>query len=285
MKTSSAHLLIAFFCEFISQASFGGKDNYLGFEYGIFGIKAEKQSIISNGLFEKLNQFDGDLFSMKASFPLFEYSRFDIGVGLSQLSFQKEVEGVFPETGNYGSGLINAKAAYWSFPISVCVFQRSYNVRYGRRNCYGSRYRNISGRGLRITYLPSVASNTSLSIQRLGGAVDSKFLDEYKLDNLSFQHSLLIALANSFPVGDNGLLSVDPFIGLGSGYFRNTGRIISTVSYGVNMSLQLKFSLPSIHIEKDDYQKRKEKEEKLKQLKQKQEEIDKQLKDKKQKPK
>jgi len=247
-------------------------NNYTGPEFSMFTARNSNSGRTIDGLFEKLAALDGNYLGWDFNIPLSRTCYFSAGVGLKKISYRKETQGVFPETGLYGLAVINGRNDYWTFPISVCWQGTSSS--YGYRNSYNSR--TINNRGLKISYIPSVLSSTKTNVNTTGGAVLSTYANDYPADDQVFQHSVMFSFCNQlFPSRSSFRLNVDPFISIGTSYFKSGGSSINTISYGINLSVH--FKMPRITIEKKTTPDP-SKADKKKQIEKKQKEIEEQLK-------
>lgn len=251
-------------------------DNYFGFSYSSFMLRSPNVGRNVNGLFENVKHLQGQYVGGTIAFPCFRNSQFGIGIGLSRIYFQKETQGVFAETNEYGFAIVNGTNDRWTFPISyswvtVPIYKKS-----GPRGY--KPYHSSFHSGIRISYVPSFEGSVSSNVETFGGAVLSSYASSYTNNTQSFQHSVLFSLSNQISSRQRGfILNIDPYVGIGSGYFKNDRSDISTLSFGISLSIQLR--IPDIEIEREITPKP-ENEERKKLLEQKQKEIEEQLKNK-----
>lgn len=241
--------------------------NLWGIDYYVFTVRTNGSVKFQNGVFEKANSIQGHFWGGCYNIPVTRNSAFSLGMGMNSINYQKEIQGIFPETGSYGFISISGSSRYWTFPISfVCIQPRN---KYSR-----STYQN----GIRITYVPSFRNRIQTTAIATGGAIQSDRYLNYISDEMEIQHSFLISVTNQVFLGKKAKLCIDPYIGFGSGYFKGETEFISNMSYGLRLSLQFKFphiSFDVVH-EKDPRN-----QERKKLLQQKQKEIEEQLKNKK----
>jgi hypothetical protein len=180
----------------------------------------------------------------------------DVGIGIKTVNIEREIQGVFPETNQYGVAIINTNINYWSIPITLNLVSRKLP-----RICF--------------TYVPAVIANSKQTIQKYGGAIESEYLNKFPDDISLFQQSLLCSISATFS-GNRSLFTFcfNPYFGIGTGLMKDQKAIISNFTYGLGMSITI--DAPSIHITRTthDNPSRRNKEE---ELKRKQEEIEKKL--------
>lgn len=246
----------------ISLSTLTRAGNLWGVDYYAFSIKTNEPVKFENGLFEKTDVLRGHYWGGCYGLPVTRNSAIGFGLGLSKIQYQKEIQGIFPETGLYGFISITGSVNYWSLPISYVITKASSRFRYSYYN------------GIRLTYVPSFIDNSSTSLNANGGSTQSEQFLAHKNDEVRFQHSLLISFTNQIYLARKIKLCIDPYIGFGSGYFNSEKNIVSNISYGVRLSFQ--FKLPEISFELDHHTDAKELE-KQKLLLQKQKEIEEQL--------
>src|SRR6476620_5799991 len=85
---------------------------------------------------------------------------FNLGIALSKISFQKETQGIFSETNQFGIGLVDGTINYWSFPISCSFTLPSYSGTFGKN----TRLRNA----IRIRYVPSFEGKSDYRVSTSG---------------------------------------------------------------------------------------------------------------------
>jgi hypothetical protein len=237
--------------------------NPWGVDYSLFAVKPHSPGRSLGSLYEKLDGIQGSAWAITHSMPLTRSSGITIGAGYRSVDFQRETQGIFPETGQYGFVSVNGKLNYWIFPVSWAVVSRG---TFGRS--YGSSYLV----GLRILYIPSFIHHSSFEVNSLGGGVQSAYAGKYTNQEQHFQHALLFSVTNQVFLSRKTKLVIDPYIGMGSAFFRSAGNIFNDIQYGIRFSFH--FTLPQISIElQPDPNKNLTK----KQLEQKQKEIEDQL--------
>jgi len=247
--------------------SAAAQEHHAGIGGAVFAVRTANTANRINGLYEKTNRLEGNMLAVTYHLSGNNVS-FDIGVGSSKIMFEKETQGVFAQTNQFGLATVSGRIDYWSFPLSLSFLMptslpRTY--RYRRLHSY-----------IRISYVPSFEAGNSYRIKTSGGAELSSFQTDYQLNAQGFQHSLQLGFSNRFYARDKKIiLSIDPFAAIGSGYFKESGTRFKTFSYGLNLSIAFKFRVPVITIERETHNP--DKEEKRKQLEQKQKEIEDQL--------
>ena len=253
---------LVLFTLFISLSSLTRAGNLWGVDYYAFSIKTNAPIKFENGLFEKMDALHGHYWGGCYGLPITRNSAIGLGLGISTVQYQKEIQGIFPETGQYGFISINGTMNYWSLPVSYVITRSSSRFRYSYYN------------GIRLTYVPSFVNNSSTSLNANGGSTQSEQFLDHKKDEVRFQHSLLISITNQIYLARKLKLCIDPYIGFGSGYFTDEKAIVSNISYGLRLSIQ--FRLPDISFQIEHHTDAKELE-KQKLLQQKQKEIEEQL--------
>ena len=180
----------------------------------------------------------------------------DVGIGLKTVNIEREIQGVFPETNQYGMAIINTNINYWSIPITLNLVSRKLPK-------------------IGFTYIPAVIANSNQTMQKYGGATESEYLKKFPDDISLFQQSLLCSISATFG-GNRSLFTfcLNPYFGIGTGLMKDQKAIISNITYGLGMSITI--DTPSIHITRttQNNSSRRNKEE---ELKRKQEEIEKKL--------
>ena len=258
---------------FFIGISIHAQRNYLLFDYSISQFKLSQTSSTSSTLYGKLNRCEGKYIGGSYHFALNGKNAIGIGMGLSTINYQKEWFGIFPESNLFGIATVNGQIEYWSFPFS-------YNWLNGYGRDYFGRYSRYKRErvhfGFTITYTPSFIGKNSFSVNTAGGADYHTFLLGFKSNEQSFQHSLTLGLSEQFYLLKSRLrLDVEPYGGIGSGFFKETGTNINNISYGLRLRIGIKAKLPKISIEKEVDKGNAE--EKKKQLEQKQKEIQEQI--------
>ena len=235
--------------------------NHLGAEYSLFDMRAGNTTRDLGGLLERVNFMQGKYRGGSFHVPVTRYSYLGIGIGLMTLDYQKEVSGIFPETGQYGTVLANGHTAYWSFPLSFeCM------------NAGRSDFR----RGFVITYMPSVEGRNTFTINSYAGAGQSAYAAGYSNHEQVFMHALIFSLTNQLNFCRGHLrVCIDPYAGISSGIFNYQKAAIANLKFGI--SFRILFKPPHISIECEHTDRNGEKK---KLLEQKQKEIEQQLKNK-----
>ncbi len=269
---SKKHFTILLLSFFIG-ISIHAQHNYLLFDYSISHFKPSQASGTSSALLGKLNRCEGKYVGGSYHFAWRRRNEIGIGMGLSKINYQKEWLGVFPESNQFGIATVNGQIDYWSFPVSYTWING-----YGR-NTYARFTRFKRDRfhfGFTITYTPSFIGKNSFSVNTLGGADHNTFLSSFNSNEQAFQHSLTVGLSDQFYLLENRLrLDLEPYAGMGSGFFKESGTNINNISYGLRLRIGIKAKLPHIRIEKEVNTGNAE--EKKKQLEQKQKEIEEQI--------
>lgn len=260
---------------FFIGISIKAQHNYLLFDYSISQFKLSQTITASSTLFGKLNRCEGKYIGGSYHFALNAKNAIGVGMGLSKINYQKEWLGVFPESNQFGIATVNGKTEYWSFPVSY-TWTNGRGIRNyikGLRHHYNKEKLRC---GFSITYTPSFIGKSSFSINTLGGANYNTFLSTFNSNEQAFQHSLTLGLSDQFYLLENRIrLDLEPYTGIGSGFFKESGTNINNISYGLRLRIGIKAKLPKIRIEKEVDKGNAE--EKKKQLEQKQKEIEEQL--------
>jgi|GEM_PF-3132608 len=259
----------AYFLFFLLLLRLTPAEAFIRIDYSPFFLRAGYSGRLTNGFYETLDFRNANYFGLTFSTPLSRSSTLSYGLGFTRVGFEKQTQGIFPETNAYGLAVVKQTNSYWTFPVS----------------CFFSLARRTNGNsGIRLAYLPCVLGGTKAEISLLGGAEQSAFAANYRDDSQPFRHSLLLYIANTIGNRSRTLFfGLDPFIGIGSGFFKSDGAKLNTMSFGVSLSMQFRLDNISITLEKESSrgnQSRKEA------LERKQKEIEKQLKNspKKQQP-
>lgn len=229
--------------------SIQAQHNYLIFDYSISQFKTSQNNETSSGLSEKLNRCEGNYSCASFHFSLGRKNSIGIGIGLSKVYYQKQWLGIFPESNQFGAATVTGEIAYRSFPMSYTwvsgISQR------GLIRTYRSRKDRLHF-GFSITYTPSFEGKNSLSVNTSGGADYNTFLTSFHSNEQSFQHSLTIGLCDQLFIFNKGIrLDLEPYAGMGSGYFKESGTSANTICYGLHIRIGLSAKLPSISIEKE----------------------------------
>ncbi len=263
----SKHLLLLsiLFSGFSIQAQY----TYLCYDQSVSVFRISR----SNST-EKINRFESKYAGGSISFFCDKRNSLSIGMGLSSIGYQKEWQGIFPESNQFGIVVVNGSIGYWSFPIAYNYIPGKAYRGPGRHYRYGrDRFRF----GFKITYVPSFLGQSSFSVTTYGGADPTTFLSTFESNEQPFQHSLTFGLNDQLVLLNKHLrLELEPYIGIGSGYFKETGTNLTTLSYGLRMHIGLFAKLPRISIEKEIDSGHTEEKKKL--LQKKQQEIEEQLK-------
>jgi hypothetical protein len=270
MSKKQATLLLSLIFIVISVKA---QHNYLIFDYSFSQFKPSQVSETTAGLFEKLNRCEGNYAGASYHFAWGRKNSLSIGMGLSKVSYQKEWMGIFPESNQFGVATVNGQIGYWSFPFSY-TWIGGFGSRGLTRN-----YRSGKDRlhfGLSITYVPSFEGRNAFSVNTSGGADLNTFLSSFHTNEQSFQHSLTVGLCDQlFLLNKNIRIDLEPYAGIGSGYFKESGLSINNICFGWRFRIGLSATLPSISIEKEVNTGNAEEKKKL--LEQKQKEIQEQL--------
>jgi hypothetical protein len=268
---SEKHIFTIFL--FLTGVSIQAQQNYLAFDYSLFQFKHSSSAKTIGELSEKLNRCEGTHTGASYHLAFGRRNSLSIGMGLSNISYQKQWMGTFSGSSAFGVVTVNGRINYWSFPISYTQSIASSRSNY----CYRSGRRERFRFGFSITYTPSFEGRNSFSVNASGGADLHSFLTGYNSNQQSFQHSLTLGLCDQLFLFEKHLrLEVEPYAGIGSGYFKESGTNINNVSFGLRLRIGLYAKLPRISIEKEVDKGNAE--EKKKQLEQKQKEIEEQLK-------
>lgn len=273
-KMMSKTHIITLFLSLILGLSIQAQQNYLMFDYSISQYKSiQKNGTSVTGISEKLNRCEGNYLGGSYYFSIERNNSLSIGIGLSKIIYQKEWQGVFPESNQFGIATVNGQIDYWSFPVSYSWSSGSRPRSFYR--CGGYR-RDRLRFGFIITYTPSFEGRNSFSVNTLGGSDQTTFLSSFQSNEQAFQHSLTLGLSDQFYLLENRIrLDVESYAGIGSGFFKETGTNINNISYGVRFRIGIKAKLPKISIEKEVYKGNAE--EKKKQLLEKQKQIQEQI--------
>jgi hypothetical protein len=233
----------------------------VGILYAPFLVKYNS-SAAQMSLLEKTELPSGQFAALQFYTQLSRNSTLGFGAGVSQVNYHKQLSGIFPESNAFGMMDVEQRNGYWIFPVTF--FQTA------------GRSRGVGGySGIRLTYLPALRGRSETTVRTFAGAEGSSYTALYRNNSQAFQHSLLLAYSNQFQFGRNsGILILDPFIGIGSGYEQRDGMRMCTVSFGIQLGYR--FSLPEISIELHKQQDSR-KDKKKKELEQKQKEIEQQL--------
>lgn len=234
---------------------------YVRLDYSPLFIRSGYEGRFVNGYYERLDFRNANYFGITGSMACSRNTSASIGVGLTRAGFQKETQGFFPATNQYGLAVVTQRNDYWTFPVSFFF-------------SFSTRSANTSG--IRLSYVPMVLGATHRTISLAGGAEQSDFASTYSDDSQPFRHSLLLYVSNI--VGNRNrtlFFGIDPFIGIGSSFFKSDGVKLNTMTYGISCSVQ--FKLPHISIERrPDPDKQRQQQA----IRQKQKEIEQQLKNK-----
>lgn len=227
----------------------GAQQFEAGLSFDVSAIQFLKPGFSSDNYMVQFHNTYCDYKGLSARFN--GYPDFSVGIGMSSVYFDREIQGVFPESNQYGVALLHTQLHYWSFPVSVCLS--------------GS-----NTEGLVLSYTPSITGYSEQSAERWGGALSSEYIDAYPSGHVIFQHSF--HLAYNLEIAPNRrsfAFQIRPFAGAGSGYLTSQKQSIATFSYGVSLSILYKFqhihNCP-YHTSRNEKKKRKE-EERLKKQK------------------
>ena len=263
-------LLLCLFTGFTVRA----QRNYLVFDHSFSQFKPSLTTQTYEGISEKLNRCEGNYSGASFHFAFGHKNSLGIGMELSKVNYQKEQSGIFPESNQFGAATINGRIAYWSFPISYTRTIGFGSRKYKRYSCSGTDRFHF---GFCITYTPSFEGKNSFTVNTFGGADLATFLSNFHSNEQSFQHSLTVGLSDQlFLLNKSIRLELEPYAGIGSGYFKESGTNINNISYGLRVRIGLSLKIHSISIEKEVVHTGNEAEQK-KLLEQKQKEIQEQL--------
>lgn len=273
-KTMSKKYITTLFLSIILGLSIQAQKNYLLFDYSISQFKSlQKNATSLTGISEKLNRCEGNYLGGSYHFAVGGKNSLSIGIGLSKIIYQKEWLGIFPESNQFGIANVSGQIDYWTFPVSYSWTQDKYYR--GYRNCHRPSQQKLRF-GFSITYTPSFEGRNSFSVNTLGGADQTTFLSNFQSNEQAFQHSLTLGLSDQLYLFENRIrLDVEPYAGIGSGFFKESGTNINNISYGVRFRIGLKAKLPHISIEREVNKGNAE--EKKKQLLEKQKQIEEQI--------
>jgi hypothetical protein len=268
----SKHITIFLF-SFLTGISIQAQRHYLNFDYSIFQFKHSQTDNYSNGLSKRLNRCEGSYEGASFHFAARRNNSIGIGMGLSNITYQKEWLGTFPESNQFGFATVRGQIKYWSFPVSYTRIIGS-GVKHRYRSCY--RRRENFRFGFSITYIPSFEGKSSFTANTFGGANLDTFLSDFESNEQSFQHSLMLGLCNQFFLINKCMkIDLEPYLGIGSGYFKEYGTNINNLTYGLRLRIGFSVRLPTISIQREVDSGNAA--EKKKQLEQKQKEIQEQL--------
>jgi hypothetical protein len=269
----SKKLTTTLFLLVLIAISMHAQRNYLSFDYSISQFKSSQNTYYTTGLSERMSRCEGNNAGASYHLAFGRKNSVSIGMGLSKVSYQREWIGIFPESNQFGRVVINGNINYWSFPFSFTRTTGSNRRGHNRHYHSGNERFNF---GFSISYTPSFAGSSSYSATSSGGAGLDTFLSGFHPNEQSFQHSLTVAICDQVYLFDKSIrLDLEPFAGIGSGYFKESGSSINTISFGLRLRIALSAKLPNIRIEKDLDKGNAEEKKKL--LEQKQKEIEEQL--------
>lgn len=254
-------------------ASIQAQRNYLAFDYSISQFRNSHSKGTASGLSEKLSRYEGNYAGASYHLACGRKNYLSLGMCLSTILYQKEWQGTFPQSNQYGAASVNGQISYWSFPFSYTRTAAS-NHRGHYRNYHSAPQRfNF---GFSITYTPSFKGRNSFSANTSGGADLNTFLLGFRSDEQSFQHSLTLALCDQLFLLNKAIrLDLEPYAGIGSSHFKEGGASLHTITYGLRIRIGLSVKLPNIRIEREADKGNAEEKKKL--LEQKQKEIEEQL--------
>jgi hypothetical protein len=235
----------------------------ISFDYSTFILKENNRGILTDSLLEKnsnriTGNFKGGKFILGD-----EYTSLSIGIGLSKIRFEKEIQGFFPNTNQFGAAIIKGESSYWAFPLAVS---------WSRRPWHFYRRKKLDTR-IEFSYIPCIINNSGISSEAICSAKNNSFVINYPDNSKIFQHSVNFAINFRVPV-EIVNLNVSPFAGIGSAYYKNSAGFFA-FTYGVNVSLRVNFFTISINREPVE---NKKSEAKKKELEKKQKEIQEKLK-------
>lgn len=244
--------------------------NYLLFDYNINNYKYSTEKYYAPDLFEKLKKITSTYSGGSYLYELDNKNLVGIGIGLKKCNYEKQWVGIFPENNQFGIVVADGEIKYWSFPISY-VFNTHITRKFG---CGLYRKRILIRTGLTFTYTPSFVGKNTYSIRGYSASNLDSFISSYQTNVQSFQHSLKIGLCSYHYLFERNIrLEIEPYVGIGSGYFQENGTRIDNFSYGLKIRLGVSAILPSISIQKEKQpaispEKKKQLEEKQKQIEQ-----------------
>lgn len=254
---------------FFFRFSVFGQINYLSVDYSIFELKHKYNDTVSIVPSGNMIRFSGTYIGESFHLALGRYNSFSLGLGLTNINYEKQWLGVFRESNQFGAATVKGKIQYLSLPLSLTLICGT-----GLRR-YGSSYKSPFRFGINITYVPSFQIGNTFAINKYAAADSSTFFSNYKPNTNEFQHSLTIGLCNQFLLCHKKIrMSIEPYVGYGSGFFYVKGGS-STLTYGIKFQVGIHLKLPRISIQKEVN--RGNADEKKKLLEQKQKEIEQQL--------
>lgn len=264
---SKKHITILLINIFIS-ITIHAQRNYLSFDYFISQYKTSAFKEVSTELFQKLNRCESFYTGGSYHFSVDRKHSFSFGIGVSKINYQKIRQGIFPDNNQFGIATINGQVRYWSFPVSYTrICAKSTNALGYKRSRFHF--------GFTLTYTPAWEGKNSFTVDAAGGVDPNMFYTNYISNVQPFQHSLSFGLCNQLFLLRKWIrMDVEPYIGIGSGFFKEDGTNISNTCFGVRFRMGFNARLPTITIEKET---NKISEEKKKLLEEKQKEIQKQL--------
>lgn len=236
--------------------------NRLGVSYGAFVLHNNFPDKHSGSFYERTTRTGGSSAGAHFSLPINREARLVLGIGLTKLSYTREVQGIFPETNSFGLAVVEGTVDHWTFPISYSHYLPG---------------RGTYVKGIKLSYVPSVAANSGMLVHKYGGAVQSDHMRTYTSDHHPFRHSLVLSLCTRFQPWSSLNLHIEPYAGIGTGYFKAGASAVKTLSYGINLSADIRFKLPRLYIEKQVVRDP-NKDQKKKDLERKQKEIQEKLK-------
>jgi hypothetical protein len=265
------HGIIIFLLFFIRFSVFG-QVNYLSVDYSAFELKHKYNDTASSVPSGKMIRFNGTYIGESFHLALGRYNSLSLGLGLTTINYEKQWLGVFRENNQFGAATLKGKIQYLSLPLSLTLITGTGLKR------YRSSYRNPFRFGINIRYVPSFQTGNSFAMNTYAAADSSSFFSGYHPGTREFQHSLTIGFCNQlllFNKKDKKLLvTVEPYIGYGSGFFYVKGGS-SAFTYGIKFQLGIHLKLPRIRIEREVNPGNAAEKKKL--LEQKQKEIEQQL--------
>jgi hypothetical protein len=243
--------------------------NYLAYDQFFFRFdqpSPKNNTALDQRTLNSTGNYSGAVFH----FGVGNTTAFSIGAGLSNIHYEKQWLGIFPEKDQFGVVRIKGNIKYWSFPVSLRLMSYS-TKRYG---CRGP-LRTFWQFGMNISYIPSFAGKHTYSLKTFAGADSSLYVTNLNSNEQSFQHSILIGLSNRlYLLKSRILMEVQPCFGIGSGYFRENGTKFNNLSYGIRLQIGFRARMPRIQIWREtnkDYTDKKQ------ELQKKQQEIQQQL--------
>ena len=225
---------------FASGTIYAQRYNYVGFETNAFEFRPSQQNLSTTDLSGRLNRCEMIFSGASFTCSLDRRNALGIGIGISKLNYQKEWQGIFPESNSFGVLTIDGKADYWSFPFSFHHYSGSNRTAYYQKRTYF---------GWSLTYTPSFIAQSRQVLNTSGGADVHSF---QQLPEQTFQHSLTIGFCNSFYFADSFFqLNIEPYAGVASSYFKENGSRYDNIVFGSRFRICLRANKINISITKE----------------------------------